>query len=304
MQPKIDYNVRKDEIIFQIERICMILGSHLSIAGGVFNAIASANELGFKALAVFVRNQRRWAAKPLDQKTIDRFREDREKSGIKYVVAHASYLANLGSDNPESREKSLNAVVDDLNRCQLLGIEYLVLHPGSNKNLEHGIEYIAEGLNKAEKLADSPDVKLLLETTAGQGNCIGHRFEHIGDILKKLKHPEKFGVCLDTCHIFAAGYDFSTPKAYKETFKQFGDAIGIENLLAIHCNDSLKDLGSRVDRHAHIGKGKIGVEAFSLLVNDKKLRDLPFILETPKDTDESGRDMDLVNADLLNSLIK
>lgn len=284
----------------------MIIGSHLSISGGVFNAISHAKELGFHAVAIFTRNQRRWTAKPLAQADIDKFRQLREQAEISHVVAHASYLANLGSQNEQTRQKSHDALVDELTRCDQLGADYLVLHPGSNPDKSAGTKLIAEGIIAALDQANPQKVRLLLETTAGQGNCIGHRFEEIGKIIKlvEAKTSHQLGVCLDTCHIFAAGYDLRTPETYAETFAEFDANVGLERLCAIHCNDSLKPLGSRVDRHAHIAQGEIGKAGFELLVNDPALFELPFILETPKDTDQTGADMDIVNSQLLASLVK
>lgn len=280
----------------------MLLGSHLSVAGGLANALTAANAYDFRSVAIFVRNQRQWASKPLESDVIDAFVETRDITSVEKVVAHGIYLMNLASET-EIREKSLNALTDDLDRCSLLGIEYLVMHPGSNADLQKGIEMIANGINRAfENFAGMP--MLLLETTAGQGNCIGHRFEHLAAILAQLDHPEKVGICVDTAHIFAAGYDIRTSEGCEKTFRELDDIVGLKNVKALHVNDSQKDLASHVDRHAHIGTGKIGLECFEWLVNYRPFEDLPFIMETPKGQDSQGRDWDTVNAEILRKLVK
>ncbi len=279
----------------------MLLGSHLSIAGGIENALIAAKEFGFEAVALFVRNQRQWNAKPLEDSQVETFRAARAECGVKLVVAHASYLLNLASIKPDSRRKSIDGLAEDLTRCSRLGIDYLVLHPGSNPDRAEGIAGIVAGIDEAMALTD-PTTMLLLETTAGQGNCIGHRFEDLAEIRAGVAAPEHLGVCLDTAHIFAAGYDIRTPETYAETMAKFDRVVGMEHLKAIHCNDSLKEFATRVDRHAHIGEGKIGVEAFRQLVNDKRLAEIPLILETPKGETPDGENYDLVNKRVLESL--
>ncbi|MCP4376008.1 MAG: deoxyribonuclease IV, partial [bacterium] len=201
----------------------------------------------------------------------------------------------------EVRDKSIIAMIEDFTRCERLGVEYLVFHPGSNPDVETGQRLITEALNEigsSVSHADdgSPPSRVLLETTAGQGNCIGHRFEHLAAILDGLECPDRFGICLDTCHIFAAGYDIRTSETYAETMQAFDTIIGLDRLLAIHLNDSKRDFGSRVDRHEHIGEGFIGSDAFVNFVNDSRLSDIPAILETPKGLDENGCDWDTINA--------
>ncbi len=279
----------------------MLLGSHLSIAGGLENAMVSAREFGFEAVALFVRNQRRWAAKPLEDSQVDTFVAARAECGVRVVVAHGSYLLNLASPKPDSRRKSIDGLAEDLTRCTRLGIDYLVFHPGSNPDRAEGIAGIIAGIDEAMTLAD-PTTMLLLETTAGQGNCIGYRFEDLAEIRAGVAAPGTLGVCLDTAHIFAAGYDIRTAETYAETMAEFDRVIGIEHLKAVHCNDSLKDFATRVDRHAHIGQGKIGIEAFRQLVNDARLAAVPLILETPKDQTPDGEDYDFVNKRVLESL--
>lgn len=285
----------------------MILGSHLSISGGLHKALIAASGYGFEALAIFLRNQVQWRAKPLDDAAVEKFRETRAETNIRAIVAHASYLVNLAGKK-EVRDKSIPALAEDFSRAQRLGVEYLVFHPGSNPDLPAGQKLITDALNEIAATV-APDSgaatpsRILLETTAGQGNCIGHRFEHLAAIYAGLEQPERFGVCLDTCHIFAAGYDIRTPETYAETMRAFDDIIGMDKLLAIHLNDSKKDFATRVDRHEHIGEGFLGRDAFVNLVNDSRLADVPAILETPKGKDEKDRDWDEINARTVGEML-
>jgi len=282
----------------------MILGSHLSISGGLHKALLTAEKYGFGALAMFLRNQVQWHAKPLDDEAVAKFRETREQTNIRAIVAHASYLVNLAG-RPEVRDKSIPALMEDFSRAQRLGVEYLVFHPGSNPDLELGEKMISDALNEiaAGVAGGSSSSRILLETTAGQGNCIGHRFEHLAAIYAGLDQPDRFGICLDTCHIFAAGYDIRTPETYAVTMQAFDDIIGLDKLLAIHLNDSKKDFETRVDRHEHIGEGFVGLAAFANLVNDPRLAEIPAILETPKGKDENARDWDVINAETVARLV-
>ena len=280
----------------------MGIGSHLSIAGDMSRALVSAADYGFSTVAIFLRNQRQWQSPELSDQTVRRFRATRRRLNVAPIVGHGSYLANLAG-NPEIRAKSLPAVADELDRCGRLGVEYLVIHPGANPDLDAGIGLIADGLNEQMAACPHRRVKILLETTAGAGNAIGHRFEHLAEILRRLDRPKRFGVCLDTCHIFGAGYDIRTPKTYEKTMAEFDAVIGLQQLCAIHVNDSLKPLGSRRDRHTHIGAGEIGLKGFANLVNDPRLAEVPMILETPKGEDDDGRDWDRINADTLTGLI-
>ena len=280
----------------------MILGSHLSISGGLHKAVESASEYGFECVAMFVRNQRQWLAAALSNEAVETFVDTRIRLKISPVVAHGSYLVNLaGAD--DIRRKSIAAMGDEFERCRQLGIEYLVFHPGSREHSGEGVGLVADALNEIVEGAEGP-TKILIETTAGQGHYLGRTFEEIAEILNRLERQEFFGVCLDTCHIFAAGYDIRTPEAYHKTMGNFDSAIGIEKLLAIHLNDATRELGSRVDRHAHIGHGQIGLEGFAQIVNDPRLAGLAMILETPKGPDDSGRDWDEINAKTLRSLIR
>jgi deoxyribonuclease-4 len=282
----------------------MILGSHLSIAGGLHKALEAAAGYGFDAVAMFLRNQRQWQAPPLSDPAVRTFKKTRRRLGIGPVVAHGSYLLNLAGEVPV-REKSIAALRDDLRRAGRLGVEFLVIHPGSNSDLQAGIERIVAGLDAAMKGLRHRHPKVLLETTAGQGNCIGHRFEHIAAVLDGVRRADRYGVCLDTAHAWAAGYDLGSSRGARKTLEAFDSIIGLSRLGAIHCNDSLKPLGSRVDRHAHIGKGEIGLAGFRALVRDPRLADVPFILETPKGTRESDNaDWDPLNAATLRCLQK
>jgi len=275
----------------------MKIGAHLSIAGGLHNALTAAAGYGFQTVAMFVRNQRQWAIPDLSDDNVSLFHEIRAKTGISPVVGHGSYLVNLAG-NSEIRKKSALATEADLQRAMRLGIDYYVIHPGSNPDLDLGIKLITDGLNG---LGD-PGITVLLETTAGQGNCIGHRFEHLASILDGLERPDSFGVCLDTAHVFGAGYDIRTKEAWDQTMDEFDSTIGIANLRVIHCNDSLRPLGSRKDRHAHIGQGEIGIDGFRAIVNDSRIKDIPLILETPKGERDDGKHWDQINADLLREL--
>ena len=283
----------------------MLLGSHLSVAGGLHNALLAARKYRFDTVALFVRNQRQWACPPLAEEEVERFRALRKELGISPVIAHGSYLMNLCGAEPV-RAKSIAALVEDVGRCRRLGIDFLVLHPGSNTDRPNGVRLIAEGLNQAVRLSaasgETGETVILLETTSGAGRTLGGRFEDLAEILALVDRPERFGVCLDTCHVFAAGYDLRAPEAYAATIAQFDAVVGLPRLRAIHLNDSLGDLGSRLDRHAHIGKGKIGRAGFANLLRDERLAQVPLILETPKGRDSRGRDWDRINARAVRGL--
>jgi len=281
----------------------MRLGSHLSIADGPDRALVAAAAYGFRTVAIFVRNQRRWAAPPLAEPVVRRFRVTRRRLAISPVVGHGSYLVNLAG-KADVRRRSLRALADELDRCGRLGAAYLVMHPGSNPDRQAGITKIADGLNAVIARCRHTRVKVLLETTAGSGHTIGGRFEDLAAIRERLDRPRRVGVCLDTCHVFAAGYDLRTPATYRRTMAAFDAGVGLANLHVIHLNDSRGDLGSRRDRHAHIGHGQIGLAGFANLVNDKRLSEMPMILETPKGLDDRGRDWDQINAEALTGLLR
>lgn len=284
----------------------MRLGSHLSTAGGLHNALQAAADLGLSALALFVRPHLRWQARGLDEARAGQFVALRERLGIAPVVAHGSYLVNLAATGP-LRGQSVGAVADELGRCQRLGIECLVYHPGAAADESAGLARVADALGEALDACPAPagggGTRVLLETTAGQGHCLGWRFEQLAEILHRLARPERTGVCLDTCHVFAAGYDLRTPETYEALWQRFHAVLGLETLHAIHLNDSKKPFASRLDRHEHIGAGQLGLEAFRLLVNDPRLAEVPLILETPKGKAPDGKDLDTVNAEKLRSLL-
>ncbi len=281
----------------------MLIGSHLSIAGGLQNALLRASQYHFNTCAIFVRNQRQWKAPPLTDEQVELFARTRKELSFGPVVAHGSYLVNLAGLRPV-RLKSLKAFADELDRCGRLGIEYLVIHPGSRPDKQLGIRKIADAINETLAACSHRKPKVLLETTAGQGNSIGSKFEQLAEIISLIDSKKRVGVCLDTCHIFAAGYNIRTPEAYADTMQQFDAAVGLKKLLAIHLNDSRGELGSHLDRHAHIGEGTIGLPGFANFVNDATLAEVPMILETPKGLDDAGKDYDWLNAHSLKSLVK
>ncbi len=274
------------------------IGAHVSASGGVDNAPLNAMAIGAKAFALFVKNQRQWKAKPLETKTIDAFKKNLEDSGIlpKHVLPHDSYLINLGHPEKDKLEKSREAFIDEVERCRVLGLEKLNFHPGSHlvklskkdpgyteKLAEaeaHCLAVVAESLNIIIDKTKDSGVQLVIENTAGQGSNLGYRFEHLAYIIDKVEDKERLGVCLDTCHTFVAGYDLRTKEAYEKTMQEFDDIVGAKYLAGMHLNDSKPDLGARVDRHESLGKGKIGWDAFSFIVNDPRMDDIPMVLET------------------------
>jgi len=277
----------------------MALGAHTSIAGGVDRAILRGQEIGCETIQIFTKNARQWRARPLSEEEIARFRRNREETGIEPVFAHDSYLINLGSPDEALWRRSLEALLEEMARCEALDLPYLVIHPGSHVGAgeEMGLRRIAQALNRIHARTPGYRVKILLETTAGQGTSLGYRFEHLARLLELVEDDERLGVCFDTCHVLAAGYELRTPRGYAETFRQLDAIVGLDRLRVIHLNDSEGDLGSRVDRHAHIGQGRLGLEPFRLLLHDARFRDLPMVLETPK-----GADMDRVNLAVLKGL--
>ncbi len=263
------------------------VGAHTSAAGGVYNAIRNAEAIGAKAFALFTKNQRQWKAKPLDAETIDTFKRMLEESGIlpKHVLPHDSYLINLGHPEEEKRQKSFDAFVDEVERCMQLGLDRLNFHPGSHlKKIteEQCMDYIADNMNRT--LDRTEGVTLVLENTAGQGSNLGWKFEHLAYIIDRIEDKSRVGVCIDTCHMFTAGYDIRTRDAYDVSMAEFGNVIGFDYLRGMHLNDSKPGLGSHVDRHESIGKGKIGLEAFRFIMNDPRMDDIPLILETIDET--------------------
>ena len=259
----------------------------MSVSGGIHRAVDRATSIGCTALQVFTKNNNQWNGKPLRDEEIADYKRKITGSGIAPVVAHDSYLINLCAVDPGILAKSREALVDELTRCEQLGIQLLNFHPGAHGGAgdEEGIKRVIESLNIVHAKTGGFNVKSVVETTAGQGTAVGHRFEHIEKIVSGVDTPERMAVCIDTCHIFAAGYELRTEKGYEETFREFDATVGIDKLAAFHFNDSKKDLGGHVDRHEHIGKGAIGLQGFSFLINDERFVSIPKILETPKSED-------------------
>jgi deoxyribonuclease IV len=257
----------------------LLLGAHESTAGGLHEAYPRALADGCESVQIFTKSSRQWRSKEITADDARVFREHTKTSGFPASV-HASYLINLGSPPGDLREKSIEALTDELTRCDQIGAPHLVLHPGSNPETDRGLTLIAEGLDRAFA-AHKGDCLLLLETAAGQGSALGRTFEELREIRTRSKNPDRIAVCLDTCHVFAAGYDISTDRGYDETFELLERVLGCGLIKAFHLNDSVKPLGCRVDRHEHVCKGEIGTTAFRRLVNDERFRDVPGFLEIP-----------------------
>jgi deoxyribonuclease-4 len=288
----------------------MLLGCHLSIAGGLQNAFTQAEELGVNAMQIFSRNARSWRAKPLTNEDIINFRKAWGQSAVKYVVIHTSYLINLASPKPEVYRSSIEGLKQELERAGRLGIPHVNTHVGAHlgHGIKEGLQRVVEALDevlKSPQASSFPEVMLLLENDAGTGTSLGARFEELAEIIDNVSHSERLGVCFDTCHGYAAGYDFTSQEGLEEMLEELECQVGLERLKLIHLNDSKHPLGSRRDRHEHIGRGKIGLHGFELLVNHPQVRDRPFILETPKAEHEGERldsEMDRVNIRTILSL--
>lgn len=268
-------------------------------SGGLRLALQRGREIGCTAVQVFTSSPQQWKAKPLADEAVERFQQARAATGIDCVVSHDSYLVNLCATNDEIRAKSIEGLKAEIERCARLGIRWVVSHMGSHLGAgeEAGLQAVAEGARRVfEETSDS--VTLLMETTAGQGSALNYRFEHLAMLLESLQGHPRLGVCLDTCHLFAAGYDLRDRESYEATFSELERWVGLDRVKAIHANDSKKGLGSRVDRHAHIGEGEIGIEAFRLLVNDRRWIEVPILLETP-----DAETMHKVNLERLKSLL-
>lgn len=260
------------------------VGAHVSASGGVQNAPLNAEEIGAKGFALFTKNQRRWKSKPLTQKNVSEFKKNCSNNNYKpkQILPHSGYLINLGQPDSAKLEKSRNAFFDEMQRSEQLGLEMLNLHPGHHLNQispDDCMKVIAESINLA--LDKTERVKAVLETTAGQGSTLGYRFEQLARIMEMVEEKERVGVCYDTCHSFVAGYDIRTKEAYETTFDQFQKIIGFDKLCGVHLNDAKKELASKVDRHAPLGKGFIGLDAFKFIMEDPRFEEIPFILETP-----------------------
>ncbi|MDH5637685.1 MAG: deoxyribonuclease IV [Nitrospinota bacterium] len=278
-------------------------GAHVSTAGGVDKAPERGEKIGASAVQIFTKNNNRWSGPPIDPEKAARFRQESANRQVSTVASHVCYLINLASPDPELLKKSREAFLDEIDRADLLGVPYLVFHPGAHvgSGMDEGIKKVAESLEWAMAARPESPAILTLETTAGQGTGLGHTFGQLARIMDLAGDKERLGVCVDTCHIFAAGYDLLEKKGYNATFKSFDDEIGLDKIKLFHINDSKKPQGSRVDRHEHIGKGYIGKPGFDLLVNDKRFVSTPMVLETPKGPD--GRE-DIENLTVLRKMVK
>lgn len=282
------------------------LGAHMSIAGGLDKAVQRARDVGCACLQVFTKNNNQWKAKPIDPDTATRFRTALNQLDVGAPLAHSSYLINLASPDGLLWKRSIDAMVIELARANQLGIPYVVVHPGAftSSNPAQGLRRIIRALNEVHRQTPDLDSICLLENTAGQGTCLGWQFEQLATLLDGVKRPERLGVCIDTCHAFAAGYPLAAESDYRQTVRLLNRLIGISRVKAIHVNDSKRELGSRVDRHEHIGVGKIGRPAFARLMNDRRFRKIPMYLETPKeDHPKTGKPWDIVNLRRLRRMI-
>lgn len=281
----------------------ILLGAHVSIAGGVDKAVERAAKIGCTTFQIFTKNSNQWKATPLSDKVVQNYKRLLKLTKIKPVIAHDSYLINLCAKDRLILKKSRETFIDELVRCEILEINYLNFHPGSHMGIgeEDGIKLVAESINLAHEKTKGFKVKSMIETTAGQGTSIGYRFEQIRKIIDLVEDKRRLAVCVDTCHIFAAGYDIRSEKSYLKTIEEFDSIIGLKYLKAFHLNDSKKGLGERVDRHEHIGKGKIGLNGFRFIMNDKRFSNIPKVLETPKGVDMRE---DVINMKILKNLIR
>lgn len=282
-----------------------MLGSHLSIAGGLFNALLEAERLKMDTVQIFTKNQRQWQSKPLSQTEIEAWLKELHRLNWSKTVSHASYLINMGSPDTDLRTKSVTAMIDEIERCEILEIPFLVVHPGSHKGegTKTGINLICKSLNEIIRHTSGYETLICLETTAGSGNQLGGDFEHISSIREKVKITERVAACFDTCHVTAAGYDMSTSTKAKKVFAEFDNIIGLDNLVCFHLNDSKEPIGSKKDRHEHIGDGYVGRAAFEFIVNERRFQQCPMILETKKGTTDKGTAWDTVNLRRLSKLV-
>jgi deoxyribonuclease-4 len=280
----------------------LLLGAHTSTGGGLHTAIERACSIACTTMQIFVKNNMQWFARPLQPDEIHAFRAHQQRAELAVVFAHANYLINLAATNPQFHANSIRALSEELTRADQLGLPFLVLHPGAHLGLgeEAGLDAVIASIDQVFHKIPRVKTRLALETTAGQGSCLGHTFEQIAYIIANAREPERLSVCLDTAHVFAAGYDITTEAGTKKMFREFNRTIGLGRLAAVHLNDSKTGRGSRVDRHEHIGKGKIGLEAFRVIMSDRRFRKIPKVLETPK-----GKDLreDVENMKILRSLM-
>jgi deoxyribonuclease IV len=279
----------------------MLFGAHMSTSGGVWKALQRGRSIHCDVVQVFVKNNMQWFGKPFSAKDLGAYGDERAASRFACVFGHTGYLINLAGPASENRDRSLKSLIQEIELATQLGLPFLVLHPGAHLGTGEatGIKQIVAGLDQVFAATRRSPVRIALENTAGQGTCLGHRIEHLAAIFDRVKKPERLGVCLDTAHFFAAGYDIRTPKGWNAAIREVGSLIGLKRILAFHLNDSKTPLGSRVDRHEHIGKGHIGKQAFGVIVNDARFKRHPGCLETPKSEDLHE---DVRNLALLRSL--
>jgi deoxyribonuclease-4 len=283
-----------------------LLGAHMSMAGGYYKAVNAAAENGMQVVQLFTKNNNQWRAKPISDEDIRQFKEAMSSTGITHPLSHASYLLNLASGKEELWKRSVEGLMIELVRAEQLGIPYVVLHPGAYVDglEEEGIARIVKGLDEVHRDIRSVGAKVLLETTAGQGTNLGWRFEQLGAMIQGVRRPEKLGVCFDTCHVFAAGYAMETAEQYQETMQKLDQHVGLERVKAFHLNDSKKPLGSRVDRHEHIGQGELGLAPFEHLMNDSRFTEVPMYLETPKGDKNDETNYDKLNLATLRGMVR
>jgi deoxyribonuclease-4 len=280
------------------------LGAHLSIAGGHYKAVEAARSHGNESLQIFTKNSNQWRAKPLAETDVKAFARAMRGSGLRRLLAHGSYLVNLATPDPFLYERSIQALIDESERAEQFSIHYLVTHPGAHvgSGPALGVERVAKAIDAIHRATRGFGVRILLENTAGQGSCLGSRPEELRQIIDRTAEPERLGVCFDTCHAFAAGFALWPRDAYEATWARWTQFISVNQIRAFHLNDSLRPMGSRLDRHAHIGRGCIGTGAFQLIVNDSRFKHRPMVIETPKH-DHKDREMDSINLRLLRRLL-
>ena len=297
-------NLTADAVSVEGEKM-PLLGAHLSVAGGCYKAVEAAARYGMDCVQIFTKNNNQWACRPLTTDDAARFRDALDEHAIQRPCGHASYLINLASPEPLLWQKSLDAFLIELERAEALGLLGLVIHPGSyiDSSEEQGLRQIVRALDQALARTDGMQVEIWLETTAGQGSSLGHRFEHLQFLLDEVASNERLGVCIDSCHLFAAGYPLGSAAEYEDTMEQFERTVGLDRVRAFHLNDSKRPLGSRVDRHEHIGEGQLGIQPFRRILNDPRFADLPMYLETPKGQ-RDGRDLDAINLATLRRLAR
>jgi deoxyribonuclease-4 len=281
----------------------MKFGAHMSTGGGVWRALERGRGIACDVVQIFVKNNMQWFGKPYAPDDLTKYAAEFAGCAFSCVFGHSGYLINLAAQASDNRDKSLKSLIQEIELATSLGLPFLVMHPGAHleKGEEYGLKQVVNGLNEVFRVTKESPVRIALENTAGQGSCLGHRISHLADIFDRVDRPERLAVCLDTAHFFAAGYDIRTPKGWDEAISEVDKLIGIEQVLAFHLNDSKTDLGSRVDRHAGIGQGKIGREAFRHIVNDSRLAGCPGCLETPKSADLHE---DVENLGILRSLLE